>query len=386
MYRAMNPSIEHIQEKDDTLTFTLTGVDVCYANALRRTILSHISAVMIDTSDHILFTNNNPNNNSSRLHNEILKERLSNIPVHIKPAQSGVSDEPDDAFKHYVLIIDVENKTDTMMIVTSEDFQIWDEQKEQLLSKAEVKKIFPPFTPLTKSNEYYIEFARLRPRVSAEIPGEHIQCKARFMLTSPIQFPTCRVACTVGMAHSPDHVQMKEELPKLQQIWKEEEKNVVFETKNWNLLDGKRLTIPHSFDFKIESVGVYTNEEIVYIACQTLIDQMDGFKTKLEDDELDIRVSNVTEIPYAFDIVLHEKYTIGNMLKTILFNQFLEKTEQLTYCGYMVAHPHDTFGTLRLAFKDGNNGKSDVKVMLKAGLDGASKVFDLIKMKFNVKR
>ena len=43
----MNPRIEQTEEKNGTLSFTLSGVNVSLANALRRTIISDIPALMI---------------------------------------------------------------------------------------------------------------------------------------------------------------------------------------------------------------------------------------------------------------------------------------------------------------------------------------------------
>ena len=78
----MNPKIDHFVEEDNTLTFTLSGVDVCFANAIRRTILSDIPQIVFKTSPH---EENKANiiANTTRLNNEIIKQRLSCIPIHI---------------------------------------------------------------------------------------------------------------------------------------------------------------------------------------------------------------------------------------------------------------------------------------------------------------
>ena len=38
----MNPIVEQFSEKNDELTFTINGINVSLANAIRRTILSDI--------------------------------------------------------------------------------------------------------------------------------------------------------------------------------------------------------------------------------------------------------------------------------------------------------------------------------------------------------
>ena len=45
----MNPKIENRKEIDDILTFTLSGVDVSFANAIRRVILSEIPIIVFKT-------------------------------------------------------------------------------------------------------------------------------------------------------------------------------------------------------------------------------------------------------------------------------------------------------------------------------------------------
>ena len=111
----MSAKIEELKESGDTMTFTLIGLDVCYANGLRRTILSDIPIIVFKTTPH---QENKANImiNTSRLNNEIIKQRLSCIPICIKDLDINLS--------NYILEIDVENKTDTMIMVTTKDFKI----------------------------------------------------------------------------------------------------------------------------------------------------------------------------------------------------------------------------------------------------------------------
>jgi len=108
----MSAKIEELKENGDTITFTLTGVDACYANGMRRVIISDIPVVVFKTTPH----EENKSNiliNTSRLNNEIIKQRLSCIPICIKDLEIDL--------KNYLLELDVENKTDTMIMVTSKD-------------------------------------------------------------------------------------------------------------------------------------------------------------------------------------------------------------------------------------------------------------------------
>ena len=96
----MNPSISKISLDEDLYKFTLSGVNVSVANALRRTILSDIPTTVIYTE---VYKDNQCNIeiNTSRLHNEIIKQRLSCIPVHVE--------ELDLLPNNYILEVDVIN-------------------------------------------------------------------------------------------------------------------------------------------------------------------------------------------------------------------------------------------------------------------------------------
>ena len=115
----MNPHVElNSRHNDEMLMFTLSGVNVSLANAIRRTILSDIPLVVFRTTP---YQQNKANiiSNTSRLNNEILKQRLSCIPIYIKDIEGF-------PMKNYQLEVNVENITDTTMYVTTKDFVIKD--------------------------------------------------------------------------------------------------------------------------------------------------------------------------------------------------------------------------------------------------------------------
>ena len=55
--------------------------------------------------------------NTSRLNNEIIKQRLSCIPIHINDIENF-------PLKNYIMEVHIENNTDTIIYVTSENFNI----------------------------------------------------------------------------------------------------------------------------------------------------------------------------------------------------------------------------------------------------------------------
>ena len=67
------------------------------------------------------------------------------------------------------------NDTNEMMYLTTQDFRVKNTSSEKYLDESTVRKIFPPDT-ITND---FILFARLRPKISNEVPGEEIKINAK---------------------------------------------------------------------------------------------------------------------------------------------------------------------------------------------------------------
>ena len=92
--------IDNTIEMEGDFHFTLSNIPTCFANALRRTVITDIPVCVI-RSENEEVNQCNFEINTSRLHNEILKQRLSCIPIHMKDL---------DLLKDkYVLEVDVQN-------------------------------------------------------------------------------------------------------------------------------------------------------------------------------------------------------------------------------------------------------------------------------------
>jgi DNA-directed RNA polymerase subunit L len=365
----MNPHVElnSDSDKDDSLLFTLSGVNVSLANAIRRTILSDIPLVVFKTAP---YEENKANfiSNTTRLNNEILKQRLSCIPIYIK----NIEDFP---LKNYILEVNVENITDTTMYVTTKDFIIKDVVTGKPISETKTREIFPA----NDYTGYFIDFARLRPKISDEIPGEKINLTCEFSLSTAKVDGMFNAVSTCAYGFTIDTVAQDALLEKLKQTWKDEgktEAEVKFEVKNWKLLDGLRVTKKDSFDYTIQSIGVYTNYELVNKACDILIAKLDEIDTLIEKDELKIDKAMNT-MSNSFDIILeNEDYTIGKVLEYFLYTKFYE-TKTLTFCGFKKMHPHDSYSIIRVAYKDAVD-KSSIKGNLKECIEDAKQVFGKI--------
>ena len=348
-----------LKEEDGLMSFTISNIDVSYVNAIRRTILSDIPIVCFKTTP---YEENKANIliNTTRLNNEILKQRLSCIPICI----SNLEDTP---IKNYLLEVDVENKIDVTVIVTTKDFNIKDISSNTYLDEGEQKKIFPPFIPPTGSGEYYIDFVRLRPRISDEIPGERIKFTCEFSVSTARDDSMFNVTGTCAYGFSPDPEKMAEQLELRKQKWKDEDKKeaeIKFEAANWKLLEGLRYVKKNSFDFVLQTVGIYENKQIIIKASQILLQKFEVFKKSLMQDEVEIKPSENT-MENCYDITLeNEDYTIGNILNYELYTIFYTDVKLLDYVGFKKLHPHDLNSLLRVALTDKTKSVSTVKTML----------------------
>ena len=165
----MEPVVTDLTQDDQYLRFTLGNVNVSIANALRRIMLSEIPCVVFRTAP---YEENRASIaiNTSRMNNELIKQRISCIPIHIT--------DTDFPFDEYIVELDVRNDTKEIIYATTADFKIKhvpsasadDENADDDANKKQrdtpsVEQLFPP----DKITGDYIDIVRLRPKISDTI-------------------------------------------------------------------------------------------------------------------------------------------------------------------------------------------------------------------------
>lgn len=344
--------INNTSEDNGELKFTLSGVDVSIANAIRRTILADIPTVAFRAfgeKSEAVFTAN-----TSRLNNEILSQRLSCIPIHIYPndEEYNISD--------LLLELDEENTTDMMRVLTTDDFKIRVISTGALLSKQKCREIFKPFVSMT-GESFPIQFARLRQRISDEIPGEKISMSCPFSIGTASENSMFNVVGTCAYGMSIDEASATLALQAKVQEWQSSgmaENAVKMESSNWGLLDKKRIIQPNSFDFVIGTVGPITNIDIVAISCQILISRCNEISTSIRDGLLVASNESMADDNTIEYILENQDYTIGSVLSHLLYKNYFEGRQTISLCGFKKMHPHDTHGIIRIMFKDIDNSPS----------------------------
>lgn len=364
----IEPRIDlHSSIEANELKFTLSGVNVSIANSLRRIILSDIPTVVFRVSP------NDKNKctihtNHSGLTNEIVKQRLSCIPIHIK-------DVEEFPLKNYVMELNVQNTTEKTIVVTTKDFVIKDKVSGKPLHEDKLREIFP-------SNQHtgdFIDFVRLKPKPSAEIPTKSIHLTCEFDIGYAREDGAYNVVSTCSYGNTIDLALQEAELAKLMQKWKDEGKKpdeVNFEAENWKLLEGKRIFKEDSFDFVIETIGIYTNPELMNMACNIMFKKLERLSKLINDDKLEIKVSD-SLMSNCYDIILEdEDYTLGKVIEYFINKNYYQRGE-VTFCGFKMLHPHDSYGVIRVAFKEPSD-KSDVTGVLQSCIEHGVQVYKKI--------
>ena len=344
------PEISNIVSKDDILNFRISNTNVSFVNALRRTILSDIPVACFITSPYEK-NNCNITANTSRLNNEILKQRLSCIPVHV--------DDLSIPIENLQIEVDEVNNSNSFKYITTKDFKIKDLASDKYLTESQVQKIFPS-DPKTKD---YILFARLRPKLANNLTGERIKLECKLSISTADENGSFNVVSTCAYHFAYDTKKQKDEWSKIEKTIEDKSKKEISQMKkNWFSLEAKRIYKENVFDFIIETIGIFTNRFIIKKACSIIIERLDKVMTSITNSD-SLIIQSETTIPYCYDITLvNEDYTIGKIIEFIIYDLYYNKGDELCYVGFLKKHPHDSDSIIRIAF---NNEDKSSKVNVK---------------------
>lgn len=334
----MDPIISNINEESGALRFTLENVNTSIANALRRIIISEIPIAVIrtfpyDENDVTIDIN------TTTLNNEIIKQRLGCIPIHIKDLSIPLDD--------YLLELNKINSSSEIEYVTTGDIKIKNVKTDKYISENELRKIFPK-NSLTND---YILINRLKPKISNDIKGEQMKLTAKMSIGTAKEDGRYNVASTISYAFSVDPAKQNSAWLKYKSQLSNDV-DIEKEKQNWYLHEGKRFIKENKFDFIIETIGIYTNMELIKKACDIMIEKINNINNLIDKQELPIKES-LNTLVNCYDITLsNEDYTLGKVLEYLLHEQYYANNNILTYVGFKKFHPHDDDSIIRVAFKN----------------------------------
>lgn len=375
------PKVTKIVNEKEDLCFTLQGVDVCFANALRRTILSQIDRIALD---NIVIEENT----SAQFHNEIIKERLRGVPVHLTLSDKDMA----EFCSAHVVEVDVSNQTGEKIYVTTEHFQVKNRNTGQYLSPTEVHNIFKPYQQF-----YFIDLMRLLPGKGETIQGERIKFKAQFGVHKSEENSCYSVVSKCAFHNTVDSVKAQEVWHHIEEKMKEDGATgelIALKRRDFHALDKFRYAVPHSFDFIVRSIGIHENADLVTKACRILVQRFTTLQEEIGKEGVSIISSSQVKyaslhppssMENALDVLLtptntaarmrtmvedeedqcHDLYSVGYILDHLLLEESYDKAR---FVGFAKFHPHNKEAVLRVALRTGTEG---AEVMLKKMLTQA---------------
>jgi hypothetical protein len=321
-------------ETTSTKRFRIANVDKSVVNALRRTLVGNIPILVLKPQDCVITVN------TTRFTNEIIKARLACIPIH----------HSSNIFDKFTVSVNHTNHTQQTMYLTTKEFVA-----EQGGKKYD---LFPSYKNTGydgKSHSCYIEFMRLRPGESLALT-----CETSIGTANESGMYNSVGTCAYGCAQDKD----ASDKAYTESDGKESK-------ENWELLNAKRYVIPDTFDFVLQSIGVYTNDQLLQYAIVVMNAQFEQCKlTTLDSIEDSLStIPNCYDVKITGDYNLKElevhvdgDYTIGKMLEAQIFTKFNDVDHPITYVAFFKKHPHDKFGILRVAF-DGATAKTTLELV-----------------------
>ena len=352
-----NNYIKSIDKTDDNmLKFTISDLNHSYANGLRRTILSDISVLGFKGFPHsendIEITDN-----TTILNNEIIKHRITCIPVYFNA-------DLWENYDNFIVELDVKNNEKETMLVTTKDFKIKDITTDKYLPTEFVNTIFHP----NEITGDHILIVKLLPKMSNSLPGQSIKLSAKFSMNKSGDDAVYNVVSCCTYRNTPDKIRAGDIWTEKEVELKKDENNTpeVIKTikSDWINHHSKRIFIDNSFDFTIQTVGVFSNKDIVTKACEIINGKlqkiMNDFSNQNYAEKMILKNNNST-IQNSYDIILEDTdYTIGAILEYVLHNNYYKEGKVLSFVGFNKSHPHDSYGQIRLGFNEPLNIDTEI--------------------------
>lgn len=342
---------ENIHNDDmNKLVLEMNNCDTSFVNSIRRTILTNIKTLVFRGFPHnenkIKFIKNVTN-----YHNEYLKQRLSCIPIHYNEI-----DDFNTIIKDYYVLLKVENSGQEKKLVTTDDFKIIKKstQKETTFSK---HNLFPK-DPKTKDP---IVICYLNPQVSQNDPVQEIEAHLEFSVGTAKEDSCWNVVSKCLFYNSPD----EQKIETYKETIDEEKK------KDFEILDSQRHFLKDHFVFHIETLGIYSNKDIIIMASNHLVDYFK--QIKIETKKINnfrrsynqsVYYENMINI-FKDDKKTHnvfilrlenEDYTVGKLIEKYLFNHRVENDESnMNYVTFNKTHPHNDYSYVNIIYNEEEN-------------------------------
>lgn len=368
-----SPEISDVKMENKELCFKVGGddkygLDKSMMNAIRRTLLNDIPSIAFrsaeNTKKDIVIVEN-----TGQLHNEMLLQRFSLIPLYINP---------NSYMKNYLFELKIEHENnDVFKFITANDFSIYplnpdiqkrindidedgiDEEFDELLSSnnyenydlnnplSQKKKdeILRPFE--FRGNKTYCLITELKNTNDNDLKQKIHVYGVPSLSTGKENSIFQSVSCaTYSFLKDDDLINhIVQERIKIEKIDKEEQdkftqKLLLAESEKYYFRDSNNEC--NKYNFRIKSIHYEDSASLFKLSLQLLQDKLDHLKVSflklLQNKETCIAGEKVNDYVYNF-MLYNEDHTMGNLIQSHIARRCLDNDSILQFVAYKKPHP-----------------------------------------------
>jgi len=349
--------IDNVTEKGRSITFDIKGntdygLHKSLINAARRTLLTSIRTVGfrtdIDNSDIKVLTN------STSLHNELLMQRISLIPLYI---------DPEGYQRQYLFRLKVQNNGPSpVMKITAKDFDIYllkeenmglvvegkewglDDYETTPVSDDIKKDIFRPFE--FKGKDEYILLTELKKSNTNSDQGidlygvpsvSYAYENSRWMSVSRATYMFKKNDILFDQI-----LQEKLQVNDIKEEDKESFKKELFIKESERYFHRDKDSEPYWYSFTIDSTHFHDSKVLFMRSNQIIIEQLEILRNEFPkistEEDTFMRISKTKENLYNINVNGYDD-TMGNVLQSYISTKKITDTSILQVCGYKRPHP-----------------------------------------------
>lgn len=368
-------------KKENKIIFKLKDVDVSILNALRRVVLAEIDNVAFEYKPYNTGEKQKIKilENTCPLHNEIIQQRLSMLPLNFKPNEILEFDE-----NNYKFVLTKKNTTNSLMNVTTEDIEIFDSNNKKYDDKF-TRRIFPK----NKYSGDHILITKLKPNLINTNDGDSINIEMTATKDKAQNYSGFGYVSQCVYHNIVDEKKAEKELKKRIEVFKKDNNPTKEELDSFitdfNNLDKARyfhknqFDEPNYFEFSIES-ECYTSPEYLFYKAITILDtKLQNLITNITDDTFTF--SKVKNSDNMYDLTIeNEKHTLGNLIQALFYNIFIRNDEKkvINYVGYRCPHPLNNIMIIKINFTNEETNENIKKIFID-GLEEIQKQLNKLK-------
>ena len=364
----MSVQVENVVEYEGTLSFNIRGVETCVVNSLRRTCLSNIETLVFKGFPHHE-SSINIIKNTTNFNNEYLKHRISCIPI-----MSNKSNEFDQLKENYKIVVDVKNEKGKQekRYVTTKDIVLVNKQTNNEVQSEMNGSLFPP-DPI--SGEHILLCVLYPNHNLSDNEIEELNFEAEFEIGCA-QENSCW-----NVVHNCTYEFLRNEPEISKRANNIEDK---MEKRDFEILDAQRIYYENEYKMTVESLGIFTNRELMAKSCEYIISKLnliiqytkdnelanvqtkeeyisasnDGTKSAEEIEEYQNMYCNIyTEDDFFVFELKEDDYTIGKLIEVYLYSSY---KETLSFVGFKKNHPVQPNAHIYIRYKKEQSNKKDI--------------------------